>query len=190
MPIIDHFGIIAPFYDHAIQLKKLDQFIKAMDLPVSGVLLDVGGGTGRVATALQQYVTHAMVVDESMSMLEQARSKNGLCLTCSRSEYLPYPVDSFERVIMVDALHHVSNQEGSVRELWRVVKPDGLVVILEPDIRKMSVKVVAILEKVLLMRSHFLSPMRIADLFRFPNAEKQIIEDGFNTWICVRKKNA
>ena len=187
MPIIDHFGLIAPFYDHAIPLRKLDQYIKLVELPIPGVLLDVGGGTGRVAEALKAQVSQVFVVDASIDMLGQAKKKNGLHLTCSHSETLPFPAGSFERVIMVDALHHVIDQQSSASEIWRVVKPGGLAVILEPDIRKLSVKLIAIIEKVLLMRSNFLSPECIAELFSFPDAQLRIVEDGFNSWVCARK---
>ncbi len=187
MPLIDHFGIIAPYYDHAIPLRQVERFIELVELPVEGRLLDVGGGTGRVARALRSQVSETFIVDESPGMLNQAKLKNGLSLTCSHSEALPFPDEFFERVIMVDALHHVGDQKGSAAEIWRVIKPGGLAVILEPDIRKLSAKVVAVFEKILLMRSHFLSPDQITRLFNYPNADTRIVEDGFNAWVCVRK---
>jgi demethylmenaquinone methyltransferase/2-methoxy-6-polyprenyl-1,4-benzoquinol methylase len=187
MPIIDHFGLIAPFYDHAIPLRQLEKYLELAELPIVGDLLDVGGGTGRVAEALKAQVSQVVVVDASMEMLVQAQKKNGLSLTRSYSESLPFRAETFERVIMVDALHHVIDQQNSASEIWRVVKPGGLVVILEPDIRKIAVKGVAIIEKVLLMRSHFLSPERIAKIFSFPDAELRVVEDGFNSWVCARK---
>jgi ubiquinone/menaquinone biosynthesis C-methylase UbiE len=187
MPVIDHFGIIAPYYDHAIPLRQVEKFIELVELPVQGRLLDIGGGTGRVARALRSQVSETFVVDASPGMLNQAKTKGGLSLACSYSESLPFPADYFERVIMVDALHHVIDQQGSATEIWRVIKPGGLAVILEPDIRRLSVKVVAVFEKVLLMRSHILSPGQISHLFSYPNADVRIIEDGFNAWVCVRK---
>jgi demethylmenaquinone methyltransferase/2-methoxy-6-polyprenyl-1,4-benzoquinol methylase len=47
----------------------------------------------------------------------------------------------------------------------RVLEPEGRSVIEEPDIRTFGVKLVALAEKILLMRSHFLSPIQIASLF-------------------------
>jgi demethylmenaquinone methyltransferase/2-methoxy-6-polyprenyl-1,4-benzoquinol methylase len=140
-----------------------------------------------VARALQSQISEAVVVDASMGMLRQAQRVSKLNVTCSQSESLPFPAGYFERVIMVDALHHVIDQHRSASETWRVVKPGGLVVILEPDIRRIPVKIVAILEKMLLMRSHFISPADIAQFFSFPNAVVRIFEDGFNAWVCVRK---
>jgi ubiquinone/menaquinone biosynthesis C-methylase UbiE len=187
MPVIDHFGIIAPYYDHAIPLRQVEQFCELVELPVRGRLLDIGGGTGRIARALRNQVSEAIVVDESPRMLSQAKAKDGLSIVCSHSESLPFPAEFFERVIMVDALHHVRDQQASAAEIWRSIKPGGLAVILEPDARRLSAKIVAVFEKVLLMRSHFLSPEQIARLFSYPNANVRIVDDGFNAWVCVRK---
>lgn len=49
MPIFDHFDFLAPFYETFIPPKDPQEMWAMADLPVSGVLLDAGGGTGRVA---------------------------------------------------------------------------------------------------------------------------------------------
>ena len=64
---------------------------------------------------------------------------------------------SFDRVIMVDALHHVKDYRITIHELWRVLMPGGRIVIEEPDIQTFPVKLMALVEKIALMRSHFIS---------------------------------
>ncbi len=66
---------------------------------------------------------------------------------------------------MVDALHHVINHQKTIDELWRLLKPGGRLVIEEMDLNQPLVKLVALAEKIALMRSHFLSPQAIAGLF-------------------------
>lgn len=183
----DHFGFIAPYYDRAIPLREVGKFVEHLKLPVDGNLLDAGGGTGRVASALIGLARRLVVADASISMLLQARSKDGLDIVCTISEELPFPNNSFERVIMVDALHHVSDQLRTANELWRILKPGGSLIFLEPDYRKLVIKVVAALEKLLLMRSHFLAPDRIRGMFTQPNAKTSIVEEGFNVWVYVEK---
>lgn len=187
MPLIDHFGLIAPFYNGAIPLRYIEKIVAALDLPVQGALLDAGGGTGRVAEALRDYAGHIIVGDLSLGMLRQARKKGDLSLACTRSESLPFLDETFERVIMVDALHHVYDQAVTCAQLWRVLQPGGRILILEPDIRQFSVKVVALLEKIALMRSHFLSAKRIARLFDYKNAQVRIDIERFNAWVTVDK---
>ncbi len=86
---------------------------------------------------------------------------------------------------MVDALHHVIDQSHSVREMFRVLKPGGVLIIEEPDIRTFGVKLIAIAEKLLLMRSHFLAPDEIMDLFS--SGEKQIKAEDGTAWIIIKK---
>ena len=43
-----HFNFLAPFYDRVLPFARLEQTLKVLDLPHAGILLDAGGGTGRV----------------------------------------------------------------------------------------------------------------------------------------------
>lgn len=187
MPIIDHFGLIAPFYDRAIPLRYAEKIVAALDLPVQGALLDAGGGTGRVAEVLRGFAGQIVVADLSMGMLRQGKSKGGLSSVGAESERLPFADNSFERVIMVDALHHVADQGITCMQLWRVLRPGGRLMILEPDIHQFSVKMVAVFEKVALMRSHIISAEQITSLFAHKNARIRIDIESFNAWITIDK---
>ena len=94
---------------------------------------------------------------------------------------------TFDRIIMVDALHHVLDQQQTGNELWRVLTPGGRLVIVEPDIHKISVKILALGEKLLLMRSHFLSGEEIGRLFSEQEAQLSVTYDEGNTVILIKK---
>lgn len=183
MPL-DHFSLIAPIYARA-RYRALEKMREAAVLPARGRLLDVGGGTGRVAIALRDLVDEVIVTDISRGMLDRA-DRSTLEPACCFSESLPFPGGSFTRVIMVDALHHVVDQAATAREMLRVLQPGGLLVIEEPDIRTLPVKLIALAEKLLLMRSHFLSPVQIESLF--PHSTTRIISEDSAAWIVVEKR--
>ena len=128
-----------------------------------------------------------VVADLSLGMLRQAGLKKDLKPVNSHTEALPFPSGFFERIIMVDALHHVCDHGETARELWRVLKPEGRIIIEEPDIRTLVVKAVAVAEKMAFMRSHFLSPQRIASLFPYREARVQVDVEGYNAWVIVDK---
>jgi ubiquinone/menaquinone biosynthesis C-methylase UbiE len=180
-----HFNLLAPLYDRVIPFVRLDRMLKVLDLPHAHSLLDAGGGTGRVAEALRPYVDWVVVADVSRGMLAQARQKN-LFAASTETERLPFPGGTFDRVLMVDALHHVMDQAETIRELYRVLKPGGRLVIEEPDYRTFGVKLIAIAEKMALMRSRFLAPSQIVSLF--PSEAKVRIETEENTaWVIAEK---
>jgi len=179
----DHFDVIAPIYAR-VTYSSLDKMRELAGLPVKGRLLDIGGGTGRVASALLDDVDEVIIADVSMGMLRQTH-RSTLKPVCSHSESLPFPDSFFDRVIMVDALHHVIDQPASAHEMLRVLKPGGRIVIEEPDINSFAVKLIALAEKLLLMRSHFLSPLRIASLF--PAGSTNIVTEDSSAWVVISK---
>lgn len=190
MPVLDHFKIIAPYYDRMAGGRAPLRLIESLDLSIRGALLDAGGGTGRVAHELRDLVNLAVVVDESVGMLAQAAQKDGLRPAQAHTERLPFASETFERIIMIDALHHVANQQFTADELWRVLKPGGRIVIEELDNRRFATRLIALGEKLVLMRSHFLDPDLIAGLFagkKNPSARVRIETEGLAVWITIDK---
>jgi demethylmenaquinone methyltransferase/2-methoxy-6-polyprenyl-1,4-benzoquinol methylase len=135
MAAFDHFDFLAPFYDRLIKLDEARRLEQHLALPTSGKLLDAGGGTGRVAHALREKASCVIVADLSIGMLRQAAVKDGLKPVCSLSEHLPFANAEFDRIVMVDAFHHVCDHIKTAHELWRVLRPGGRLVIEEPDVR-------------------------------------------------------
>jgi demethylmenaquinone methyltransferase/2-methoxy-6-polyprenyl-1,4-benzoquinol methylase len=181
----DHFDFIAPLYHRASTYLHFDTMLRCADLPTTGRLLDVGGGTGRVVNVFRHHAKQVVLVDPSRGMLHFSASFSNLQPAAAISEHLPFPDESFDRILMVDTMHHVINQAQTAREMWRVVKPGGRIVIEEPDIHVFGVKLIALAEKLLLMRSHFLSPAGIAKLFG--QAKTSIHIEGYTAWVVVQK---
>jgi SAM-dependent methyltransferase len=187
MPARGHFDLLAPLYEAVIRPADPSELCSRIGLPVPGALLDAGGGTGRVAQFLRGQAGSIVVADLSAAMLAETRRKKGLSPVCSPTEKLPFADQTFERIIMVDAFHHVGDQIRTAGELWRVLRPGGRLVIEEPDIRSFAVKLIAAGEKLALMRSRFLPPPRIAAMFRHPGARISIAAENATAWITVEK---
>ncbi len=186
MPIFDHFDLIAPFYDRIFSPGEMGILLEKIDLPNAGFLLDAGGGTGRIAQFLRTLTDHIIVADLSYEMLLQANNKSGLLTVCSHTENLPFRDGIFDRIIMIDALHHVCDQADTAKELLRVLKPGGRIIIEEPNIEKFVIKGLAVAEKILGMRSHFLSPTEIANLFE--DCVTKIESGGHISWVMIDSK--
>ena len=162
--MFDHIAFVSPIYDKIIRFLNIEKLKQLLELPMDGRLLDAGGGTGRVSSQLKPWDDGVVVSDLSRSMLRQAGNKRDLLPVQAHAEKLPFADESFERVLVVDALHHFCNQEQALGDLLRVLKPGGKLVIEEPDINRFIVKILVVVEKLMLMRSRFLSPDQIAEI--------------------------
>ena len=162
-PPIDHFGAIARFYDRLIRTPAEDSLGAELELKGDSWLLDVGGGTGRRASALSESGIDVVVCDRSMPMLFRARQK-GLNVVLASADRLPFAAASVPRAMVVDAFHHfvlpdpISAQSGAAKELVRVLRPGGLALIEEPDVRNIAGRLIRWMEGVLMMGSRFLTP--------------------------------
>lgn len=184
----DHFNLLAPIYERVIPPPDPERLKSLLQLPAPGRLLDAGGGTGRVASQLRSLIDVVIVSDLSPGMLQQAQQKDGLRPLLAHAEKLPFPDSSFERVLVVDALHHFCHQEQAVADLVRVLKPGGRLVIEEPNLEHFRVKLIALAEKLALMRSHFYYPTAIqAMVARHDITAKIERDEQFTTWVVVDK---
>lgn len=189
LPVFDHFSLAAPFYERVIG-RVLDptELCRHLSLPTSGRLLDAGGGTGRVAQALHGMAGQIVVSDLSHGMLQQATLKDGLHAVRAHAERLPFADGAFERIIIVDAFHHFCNQSEAIADLWRVLAPGGRLVIEEPNIAVLPVKLVALAERVALMQSRFVSPHDMGQMLQSTGALVTIhANHAFNAWVVADK---
>lgn len=102
-----------------------------------GCILDVACGTGDLALTLSE-VTGARVVgiDFCRPMLEIAREKaskqrRAVPFVEGDALQLPFPDDSFAGVTIAFGLRNLASFENGLKELLRVAKPGGKVVVLE-----------------------------------------------------------
>lgn len=185
----DHFSLAAPYYEKLAGGSFDPTTLRAyLDLPTTGRLLDAGGGTGRVAQALRGLAVQIVVTDVSAAMLRQAAHKDGLSALRAQVEALPFADASFERIVIVDAFHHFADHHAAIANLWRVLAPGGRLVIQEPDIERLAVKVVALVERMALMQSRIFSPRDMGQMLQAVGAQVQVHSDhAFNAWVVAHK---
>lgn len=184
---MDLFHHIAPLYDRIFRFSDPARLLTLLEPAPDHRLLDVGGGTGRVTNSLVSRVGQACVVDVSVGMLHQARDK-GLCAYLGAAERLPFPDGAFDRILIVDAFHHFCDWPRAAAELLRVLRPGGRMVIEEPDIRNGVVKLIALGERLLLMRSRFYAPDDLARLFQIAGGRVTLYDDqGAIYWAVVER---
>ncbi|HET7017022.1 MAG TPA: class I SAM-dependent methyltransferase [Streptosporangiaceae bacterium] len=94
--------------------------------PLAG--LDVGSGTGRLSPALADTFGPVTGVEPSVRMREVAQSQSrhpGVRYLAGSAEDLPLPSASADYVLMFLSWHHVQDKPQAARELARVLRPGG-----------------------------------------------------------------
>jgi ubiquinone/menaquinone biosynthesis C-methylase UbiE len=100
-------------------------------------VLDVAAGTGHLGRAIAPRVRRVVCLDLSPNMLhegEQAAQREGLTnITFLRgaAEDLPYPDSVFDAVVSRFAVHHFVEPMVQVREMARVCRSGGKVVLID-----------------------------------------------------------
>jgi ubiquinone/menaquinone biosynthesis C-methylase UbiE len=99
--------------------------------------LDIATGGGHTALAIALHVANVTVTDLTPRILEKAREyilSQGVTnaqFKVADAEQLPFPAASFERVTCRIAAHHFPDVSQAVDEVARVLKPDGLFLLID-----------------------------------------------------------
>ncbi len=124
-----------------------------------GAVLDLGGGTGALAAHLADATgKHVMVLDATPKMLSYLPERPDVTGLQGCAESMPFADDSFDAVVVSDAFHHFRDQDGAVREMQRVVRRGGGVLVLELDPRGFAMSAIAFGERLLGEPGSFFAP--------------------------------
>ena len=111
------------YHEMCVQTERL--------VPVGAKVLDCAAGTGELSLAAAKKAESVVCTDLSEKMLKNARRKAGffgaenITFETRNIFDLKDPDETYNIVIAGNVLHLLKNPEGAVKELWRVLKPGG-----------------------------------------------------------------
>ena len=94
-------------------------------------VLELATGTGLIAKHIVNAAAHIEATDASAEMIAEAKRDNrssNLHFSVQDMFRLPYADESFDAVIVSNALHIVPQPEKALREIRRVLKDDGVLI--------------------------------------------------------------
>lgn len=161
------FDFVAPIYErlHISAEKTFKKIEEIGNFSASDTVVDIGGGTGRIARFLVGKVKKITVIDPSRKMIEQCRKHSGINCVIADGEKIPLGNDSADKIIIVDAFHHISGKSETITEIKRILRQNGKVIIEEFNPLTFYGKLIVIFEKILRLNSVFYEPSALADLF-------------------------
>lgn len=98
------------------------------------LVLDLGCGTGVMLDALAARFHNIVGLDLSMEMMAgiKANPDASIHLVQGDMEAIPFGDASFDRVVCRSILHHTTFEEKTLKDVFRILKPGGRLVIAEP----------------------------------------------------------
>jgi SAM-dependent methyltransferase len=100
--------------------------------------LDIGAGTGDLLSLLRQIWPKLQARACDYHIERFALKDVPITQLDLNTHPLPYPDESFDLVTCSEVLEHVENYRAVLREIRRVLKPGGLMVITTPNILNMK----------------------------------------------------
>lgn len=109
----------------------------AANIQAGKLAADIGAGTGFVTEGLVQRRVRVIAVDQSEAMIEEMKRKfeafDTVDYRVGESENLPIEDETVDYVFANMYLHHVESPLEAIREMTRVLKVGGKVVITDLD---------------------------------------------------------
>ena len=160
---LSHFnGIVAHVYDFVLPKRKPVEFLQLLNAQKHDKILEIGAGTGRIAKHYGINVRDLTLLDPAENMLKRAMDLLPHAKPIvGYSEKMNFPSNTFDKIVCYDSLHHWQNQLKGLKEAYRVLKPGGIILVLEVDQNNFWGRKVQLFERILKMNSLMHKPANL-----------------------------
>jgi 2-polyprenyl-3-methyl-5-hydroxy-6-metoxy-1,4-benzoquinol methylase len=131
--LAERFDELMNEYDVARRVEVLvDEFLADADV-CRRLVLDAGCGTGRATAALVRRHAEVVAFDIGEHLVTRARRRCACRPVLGSVMSLPFPDAVFDVVCSTEVIEHVPDPSMAVKELARVLKPGGHLVLSTPN---------------------------------------------------------
>jgi 2-polyprenyl-3-methyl-5-hydroxy-6-metoxy-1,4-benzoquinol methylase len=114
--------------------------IEALSGAKKGKLLDVGCGFGYLLAIAKERGWDTCGVEFNRKRVDFILEKYGIEVFCGELENAGFQTDSFDVVTIVEVLEHIPDPNLFLREISRIIKKDGIVAIVTPNVESFYAK--------------------------------------------------
>ncbi len=113
-----------------IQMTKYNEIFTEIDVNDSGIILDVGGGTGLLLDFMENQSSNIFCCDISFNMLKEGKNKHKTSyFICADSDQLPFKENRFSKIICVSMIQNIPNPQITLREIHSSLRCDGILIL-------------------------------------------------------------
>ena len=139
-----------PAISHPKTTQRVLELLEALDWR-SAKVADVGAGGGHFSYVLGEYLDreHGLEPREHVFpcdlITETFQYERLDCAATAPDGTLPFDDDTFDAVVSIEVIEHVEDQFAFVREMARIAKPGGLVILTTPNVLNLNSRVRSLL---------------------------------------------
>lgn len=110
---------------------------------MKGSILDFGCGDGQFVHRVAGEGFDIKGVDVSPEAIHRAKKRFPLIDVREAGDTIPFPAETFDTVTAIDVMEHILDIEGTLEELYRVLRPGGHLLITTTEMTRL--KLIAVL---------------------------------------------
>ncbi|MGN6392921.1 MAG: class I SAM-dependent methyltransferase [Gemmatimonadales bacterium] len=125
---------LALFRKSVLKQAKLDQVLRLLEDPAGKSNLDIGGDNGVISYLLRQRGGRWASADLDEATVAAIRQLVGTDVYRLDGPRTPFADQTFDQIVIVDYLEHIEDDQGFGRELARILKPQGTLIVNVPHV--------------------------------------------------------
>jgi SAM-dependent methyltransferase len=98
---------------------------------VKGTALDIGAGAGRNTRVLLEHGLDALAIENEETGINLCKKNHIPCLQGDVLN-LPFAENSFSLITLMDVLEHIEDHEKAIKEIYRILKVNGKLILSVP----------------------------------------------------------
>jgi SAM-dependent methyltransferase len=114
------------------QQRRLEMIVQAAGERIRGLILEDGCGVGMYVEKLSAFGGRVIGLEYDLERATEA-GVNSKEIINAAGESIPLPSSTFDLILSHEVLEHVQDDHAAIREMIRVLKPGGRVVIFCPN---------------------------------------------------------
>jgi ubiquinone/menaquinone biosynthesis C-methylase UbiE len=159
--------------------KDLGSLLELLSPSKNDCILDVGAGTGWIASRIAELCDETYALEPKQDRVEYIKKKHTSVKAFSAtSQSVPFPENYFDKIYSVFAFHHFGDQDDTLEEFRRILKPNGMLLIQEfyPE------------SKPIVEKARFLGPKQLNDMLSVHRFRQDTVRDASVGYFLLAQK--
>lgn len=176
------FDRVYKHYDNFMRffsLYKLKEIKSTLNLTGNEVIVDIGGGTGKLGEYLSDSCKLIYILDESDKMLSKVKCSQKIIPVVGDALNTDFESNSIDVVVLSDVFHHIENQTKLLNEIKRILKNSGKLLVMDFEQKHFITKLLISFEYILFGKLYFKTKDEMINILTKKFKVNKVVDKGY-----------